>query len=314
MRAFVLTTLFLFLSVVAFAEPVKILFGGDVTLNETYVSIAKESRKNPGFSFEGIRELIDESDFFVINLETAVTDSDRPIPKKFNFKMKKENLGILKAGRVNLVSLANNHSFDYGRRGLEDTLKALSDFGIAQIGAGNSLEEARRAHRVELKGRKISFLAYGNMNEYPEAEKFVAYRHTEHVVSDVAREKREWADFVIVFFHWGVERDLKPRQREIDLARATIRAGADAIVGSHPHVVQPIEYFEGKPVVYSLGNFIFGGNSRGPDKGLLAQIVISDEGKAEVRGIEVQIGPLTTKYQPKEIKKRIYVADQTASP
>lgn len=284
------------------AEPVKVLFGGDVTLGKTYQSITQETRENPGFSFERLRSLIDSSDFLVINLENAVTSNGIPIPKKFNLSMQKEELSVLKAGRVNLVSLANNHTFDYGKRGLQETMEALTESGIPWIGAGNSLKEARHAHRVVLKGKRVSFLAYGNMNEHPEAEKFVAYRHTKNVVEDVMREKNEWAEFVIVFFHWGVERDTQPRQREITLAKMTIDAGADAIVGSHPHVPQPIKWYKGKPIAYSLGNFIFGGNRRGPEKGLLAEITLNDDNSVDMRGISIQICPQITRYQPHVIE------------
>ena len=299
-KIFILVLSLLISATSIFAEPITILFGGDVTLGKTYRSIAHDAHKNPGFSWEKLRGVIDASDYFVINLETAVTDHTIPIPKKFNFSMQKEELEVLKAGRVDLVSLANNHTFDYGKKGLDDTLEALREYDIPHIGAGASLTEARRAHRVVLKGRHVSFLAYGNMCEHVDVQNFVAYRRTNHVTDDIEREKNEWADFVIVFFHWGVERETKPRQQEIALAQAAISAGADAIVGSHPHVVQPIEWFKGKPIAYSLGNFIFGGNRGGPNMGMLAEIQLNDN-SVSMRGIPIEISPKTTKYQPRII-------------
>ena len=291
----------LLLSFPVFAgSDIKLLFAGDTTLGGVYHSLANDAQRNPGFSFQKLAPRIAASDYFILNLETTVTEHEGKIPKKFNFKMGSSDLAILAAGRVNLVSLANNHTFDYGTQGLFDTLDALDGAGIAHVGAGRTLSAARTAHRATLKGKTFAFLAYGNMNEHAAAEQYVAYRHTKHVVDDIQQEKLAGVDYVVVFFHWGVERDTVPRAQEILLAHTAVDAGADIIVGAHPHVPQPLEIYKGKPIAYSLGNFIFGGNRRGIQEGLMVEATIHTNGAITMLPIPLIIDPQKTHYQPYE--------------
>lgn len=277
------------------AQEIKLLFGGDVTFGDTYHNIAKIG-KNYGYSFEKLMPLINSSDYFVINLETSVTEHNKKFPKEFNFKAHKEDLKILKAGKVSAVSIANNHIYDYGRKGLFDTFAALEEYGIPYFGAGKTYEKAREAHRVTIKGKKFSFLAFGNNGADTSISNYVLHRNSGDIAKLVKREK-QFSDYVIVFFHFGIELAKKPNVDQIYLAHLCIDNGADAVIGGHPHVTQPSEIYKGKPIAYSLGNFIFGGNANGPRYGMLYMVTIASK-NVTGKEIPIVVSGGVTKYRP----------------
>lgn len=264
-----------------------VLFAGDVTLGfhyEEYVDerISKGTPKDRALTwgFDKVGELTRAADLFVANLECPFTERGTKIAKNFNFKARPELVATLEAGGVDVVSLANNHLMDYGVEGLVDTLATLDAAKIRHFGAAESLSAARAPTVVEVKGIKLAFLGYfflGDRNIEPpeviavEGQPGVAGHFkdlallTAWVQEDV-RAARKKADLVIPFFHWGREGtpNLEPYQPK--LAKAAIDAGAAAVIGSHPHVLQGMELYKGAPIVYSLGNFVFGGNWNPRDK------------------------------------------------
>ncbi len=282
------------------AQEIKLLFGGDVTLGDNYHDIANIGT-NVGYSFQKLKPLIDSSDYFVVNLETTVTESTKRNPKLFNFKTPKSDLAILKAGRVNAVSVANNHAYDFGKSGLFDTFDALKEYNIPYVGGGKDYNSARKALRIVIKGKKISFLAFGN-NDDESSYTYLLHRREENIKAMIKIEKLV-SDVVVVLFHFGVEMDKNPRTEEIALAHQCINSGADVVVGSHPHVVQPVEIYRGKPIAYSLGNFIFGGNRKGPKTGMLLSITILNK-KIFFKKIMICVDPVETRYQPYIIENK----------
>ncbi len=204
-----------------------------------------------------------QADVRVANLECVVATSGKAIDKPWTFKAHPRVLPLLKQ-HVDVVSLANNHSGDFGPGAFAEMLQRLDGVGLPYFGGGRSLREAHQPRIIERKGLKIALLGYDEM--FPRRFEAgpdvpgVAWSEDAQVAFDI-REARKQADIVIPFMHWGQEHEPKAHARQRQLARLMIDAGADAVVGTHPHVVQDVERYRGKPIVYSLGNFVFDGFS-----------------------------------------------------
>lgn len=282
-----------------------VLVAGDVTLGfhyEEYVDeqVKKGKQKDAllAWGFEKVRGLTTRADLFVVNLECPFTARGEKLPKNFNFRARPELVAALSAGGVDLASLANNHLVDYGPEGLFDTINTLDTHGIAHFGAGRTLAEARAPAIVERKGVTLAFLGYfflGDRNIEPaqviatDAQPGVAGHFSDTAAlkamleADV-RAARRRADHVIPFFHWGREGRGQPEPYQQELARAAIEAGASAVLGSHPHVLQGVEVYQGAPIAYSLGNFVFGGNWDPKDKKTaLLELVVTKRAVKAVR-------------------------------
>jgi len=269
------------------ARPITLLAGGDVTLGHNHQKYFDEqlakgrSREDLlAYGFKEVRALGDAADLFVVNLECPFTEGGEKLAKNFNFRARPELVGALVAGGVDVVSLANNHLMDYGPQGLVDTLVALEAARIPYFGAGRNLAEARRPAIVTVGGVRVALLGYfflGERNiEPPEvyatdstpgvAGHFSDVDAMERMLREDILAARARADVVLPFFHWGREGTYVPEPYQVRLAHAAIDAGAAGVLGSHPHVLQAMELYRGAPVVYSLGNFVFGGNWNPRDK------------------------------------------------
>jgi poly-gamma-glutamate synthesis protein (capsule biosynthesis protein) len=167
---------------------------------------------------------------------------------------------------IDIVTIANNHIFDFGEEGFFDTISYLDSIGVKHVGAGRNADEAYRPVVMKVRGRRVGFLAYYGGGEAPGAgthRSGVARRELRRIVSAIAGLKQEaLADYIVVNLHWGTEKAKAPDEGQRAFARALVRAGADAVIGHHPHVLQGIERYHGGLIAYSLGNLIFGGNSR----------------------------------------------------
>ncbi|MBK7424955.1 MAG: CapA family protein [Propionivibrio sp.] len=241
------------------AYPVRLVFVGDVMLDEGPGRVIKSGR-DPLAPFAA--ELRD-ADFTIGNLECPIATQGQPLVSKiFSFRADPRVVPLLK-GRFDALSLANNHSGDYGKAAFLQTLSHLEQAGIAYFGGGHDLASAHAPLWIERQGLCIAVLGYNEFKprsfeagaDYPG----VAWSEDSQVVSDIRAARAAGADLVIPFMHWGWEREPEPSQRQRQLARTMIDAGADVVVGSHPHVTQGAEYYRGKLIVYSLGNFVFDG-------------------------------------------------------
>lgn len=274
------------------------LFGGDVTLADAYPELAPAPYTDLMWPFMRLQDIFSAMDIVMVNCEAAITTSDDAADKQFVFKMDPRLVGSLVAGGIDIVTLANNHVFDYGVQGLRDTLQALDQAGVAHVGAGMSLREARRPVFRDIKGRRVAFLAYGNYSAAEPGKPGVAYRYRKHVARDVRKAKAHGADIVVVNFHWGIELAPEPQESDRTLAYLAVDSGADVVIGHHPHVVQPIEFYRGKLIAFSLGNFIFGGNSKRPSDSILLHVTIDARGEIGYRVVDIRIDPRQTRYQP----------------
>ena len=237
-------------------------FGGDCVLAEYYEQFVGN---DIGLAFRDFN-LLKDPDIAMVNLESPVTTRGEKVSKPFNFRTKPEYLQVLKDAGVDIVNIANNHIFDYGKVGLFDTIEYLDSSAIGHVGAGRNRFEAHKPVIFSKYGRSIAFLGYYEGGEAPAAgnnRPGVAKRTIELIRKDIrALKKSGGINFIVINLHWGIEKASVPEPWQIQFGRQVIDAGADAVIGHHSHVLQGIERYKSGVIVYSLGNLIFGGNSR----------------------------------------------------
>lgn len=218
---------------------------------------------NGGDPFQPFATRLDKADIRIANLECVIAEGGKVLDKPWTFRASTDALPLLK-NHVDAVSLANNHAGDYGKAAFAEMLTRLQQASLPYFGGGMDWREAHQPRIIKRKGLKIALLGYNEFfpREFEAGEKLPgsAWSEDEQVVYDI-RQVRKQADIVIPFMHWGQEHEPIANDRQRELARLMIDAGADAVVGTHPHVVQDTETYRGKPIIYSLGNFIFDGFS-----------------------------------------------------
>jgi poly-gamma-glutamate synthesis protein (capsule biosynthesis protein) len=237
-------------------------FAGDCLLGAHYEAAAAT---NPAMAFEGF-DLFRSSDIAVVNLENPITTRGTKVTKPFNFRMHPRFVSVLTQAGIGVVSIANNHVFDYGEQGLLDTFSYLDSAGIRYVGAGRTKADAHRPYFFNRNGRNVAILAYyggGEARVATDRQSGVARRELGAISADVrALRLADRAMYIVVILHWGTEKAETPDAVQQSFARALIDAGVDAVIGHHPHVLQGIERYRNGVIVYSLGNFLFGGNGR----------------------------------------------------
>jgi poly-gamma-glutamate synthesis protein (capsule biosynthesis protein) len=256
----IFAALFLFITIASAAEQdIRMLFVGDVMLDEVPGKVIKQGG-NPFRSFDA---LFKRADVRIGNLECVVGNTGKAEDKPYVFRAHPRVTKLLKR-YFNAVSLANNHTGDYGPVAFSNMLDILDRDGVAYFGGGKEIRSAHQPYIVEIKGKKIAILGYNEF--FPRSFEALsdragtAWSDDDYVVHDIKKAKNEYhADIVIVYPHWGWEYEKQATSRQERLAHLMIDAGADVIVGGHPHVTQNIEVYKGKPIFYSLGNFVFNG-------------------------------------------------------
>lgn len=255
-----LVLLLLSLKAVADAPVVSIAFVGDIMLDDAPGKVIRQGRD----PFAPFAAILQAADYRIGNLECVVARGGTAEPRKpYVFRAHPRVLPVLRR-HFDAVSLANNHSGDYGSAAFGEMLGRLDKAGIAYFGGGHTLAEAHAPLLVDRKGLRIALLGYNEFFPRSFEAEFdkpgVAWSEDEQVVLDIRRACSEHrADLVIPVMHWGWELEPLAGERQRRLARLMIDAGADAVVGGHPHVTQDIETYRGKPIIYSLGNFVFDG-------------------------------------------------------
>lgn len=242
---------------------VRLAFCGDIYLSN-YVLNAYDAGGVNGILDQRLLDAGRNADLFIANEEFPFGTTGEAAPdKQFTFRVDPSRCRILKEIGVDLVSLANNHTLDYGRDCLAETFDTLDRNGIDYMGAGADLNRASRLMTYEINGMKLGFLAASRViPEYSwnasetQSGLLTAYDPTALLSAVRAAEKQ--CDFTAVYLHWGIERNTEPEAYQTELAKQLADAGADLVIGSHPHVLQPIRFDHGVPVVYSLGNYLFG--------------------------------------------------------
>lgn len=206
--------------------------------------------QDPAYFFQNVQPVFAQDDLTIVNMEGTLTEETTREPKQFAFKGDAEYAKILTAGAVEAANLANNHSFDYGKKSYEDTITALEAEGISSFGY-------ERTAVMDIKGVKVGLAGVYELAEHIDCK--------QDLLDNIASLKEQGAQIIIVSFHWGQEKENVPNDVQVELAHAAVDNGADLVLGHHPHVLQGIEEYKGKNIVYSLGNFCFGGNSAPSD-------------------------------------------------
>ena len=280
---------------------------GDINLADDWYTMEAAAQRG-GVSdciSENARSELAAADISVVNNEFVYEDGETPLAgKTYTFGAATENVKLLKIFSADLVTLANNHVYDYGEEGLISTLDTLDGAEIPYVGAGRNLEEASAIKYFVVKGRKIAFVSA------TEIEKFAKYTKeaTENspgviktidtsLFCSVIAEAKANADYVVACVHWGIEgkNDFEAEQRR--MAEDYVKAGADVVIGGHPHRLQGVEFIEDTPVAYSLGNFWF---STGTIYTTIAQIRIDESGELSLYMIPCIQQNLTTSILTEE--------------
>ena len=267
-------------------QTVKITATGDCTLGATqthgYAGSFHEYYDKYGqdYFFKNIRSIFEQDDFTLINLECVLSNATERVEKTWNLKGKPEYVGIMTDSSVEGASLGNNHTFDYGQQGLDDTREVLNKAGII-FGFNDHVDTY-----TTKDGIKIGIVSASQLS--------ADETHANYIRDGIAELREEGADLVIACCHWGIEGDHYPNDYQQKLAHQVIDWGADLLVGTHPHVLQGMELYNGKMICYSLGNFCFGGNKNPADKNtaIYQQAFTLINGELQP-GIDAQIIPCT---------------------
>ena len=219
-------------------------FDYDTSLNAYYENYGAD------YFLQNVKDIFSADDLTIANFEGTLTDSDEREDKTFAFKAPASYASILTGGSVEAVNTANNHSHDYGEQSFDDTLAALDDAGIVHFGYDETAV-------MDVKGIKVGLVGIYELYDHLERE--------QQLKDNIAKVKADGAQLIVAIFHWGNETETVPDSNQTTLGRIAIDEGADLVCGHHPHVLQGIETYKGKNIVYSLGNFCFGGNSSPSD-------------------------------------------------
>lgn len=275
-------------------------FTGDMLLSSLYGQRAAgnfldyAAKREPEYFLQNIRPIFEADDFTVVNLETVLTDrvltpKEKDTDPAYWFRGPAANTAVLTSSGVEAVSLANNHTGDYGAAGLKDTVKAVTDAGLEY---GNN----DRTFYLEKNGYRVAVICHGLWLE----------RQANDIVRRV-RASEEDSDFQIVFYHGGTENVHAPEAWRVRASRRLVDAGADLVLGNHPHVLQPREVYQGADIVYSLGNFCYGGSRRPENRTIIYQLTLQvKEGKladavSEIIPCYVHTGAKVNNYCPAPI-------------
>ena len=257
-------------------QEATLLFAGDLFLTDLLQSKYNQQGISAAAS-DSLLSVLREADIFMLNEEFPFGTTGEPMEEKeYTFRVDPSYNTVLSELGVDIVTLANNHMLDFGRGPLTETLNTLDQAGIAHVGAGENIDEAKALKTFEMDGRTIGFL--GASRVIPEhswnassgsSGLFTTYDAAALV--EQIQKAEESCDFTVVYVHWGIEKNTQPEEYQKTLARQYIDAGADAVIGAHPHVLQGIEFYQGKPIFYSLGNFIF---SNGAYETMLVELTV----------------------------------------
>ena len=295
-------------------EQVTLLFGGDILFDDSYAVMNRLRQRENGIydcMDEALLKEMRDADIFMLNNEfTYTARGTATAGKSYTFRSKPENIAMLNDLGVDIVSLANNHAYDFGEISLLDTLETLSGAGIPYVGAGKNLEEAVRPTYFIANDIKIAYLSATQIERLDNPDTREATETSPGVFRCWNPEKllaaiktaKENSDFVVVYVHWGTENESNPDWAQLEQAPLLAEAGADLIVGDHTHCLQGIAFCGDTPVIYSLGNFWF--SSKTLDTGLL-KVAITKQGMKSVQFLPAQQDDCKTSLLANSEKERV---------
>ncbi len=294
-----------------------VCFAGDINLAEEWgTTIFMDGQPN------GIKDCISpellshmqDADIMCLNNEfTFTTRGEKLAGKLYHFRANPKRVEVLKEMGVDIVKLANNHACDYGSQSLLDTMDTLKNAGIEYVGAGSNLQEAMTPVYIEVDGKTVAFVAASRAEkniktpQATETEPGILRCYDTELFIETIKEADENADFVLAYVHWGTEYSHELEEVQLTSGKEYLDAGADAIIGAHSHCLQGMEYYEGKPIIYSLGNYWF--NEKTLDTMLLELHFYGDDsnGQLEVKIVPaIQADYKTTIVTDESEKERVF--------
>jgi poly-gamma-glutamate capsule biosynthesis protein CapA/YwtB (metallophosphatase superfamily) len=265
---------------------------GDVSLDPGYIQ--SFVTQGYGYAWSGLDGSFRRDDLTVVNVECPVTDRGTQLDKEFSFHGTPAALPAMRAAGVDVGSLANNHAYDRGPDGVVDSIRNLRSAGIAAVGAGKDQAQALRPVTFQIRGWNVAVLGFDEvldpLDEVAGPDKpGTAAGHDFHLMVEAVKAASARADIVVVMIHWGVELDSQPRAYQIEEGHRLIDAGADVIFGAHSHRLQAMSTYHGRPIFWSLGNFVWPNLSTDGSTTAIAQVAVSANGRFTGRLLPVFI-------------------------
>lgn len=292
-----------------------IVFTGDVELSE-YVQANYDNAGIGGVLSDSLLETLQNATYLMINNEFCFSERGEKADKQFTFRVNPNHVKLLQDMGVDVAGLANNHSLDFGREALSDTFDTLTEAGIEFVGAGNDLDEAAKLVTfTDDMGRTFGFMASSHVIPTYDWDikcagpgVFTFYDETELLKR--VEEYSKQVDYLFVMTHWGVERTIELESYQVNDAHKLIDAGAAAVIGMHSHCLQPVEYYNGHPIFYSLGNFVFNTNIK---DGAAVEFTISENNDLNVKMIPIVASGAKTS-EAVEVNPDIFKTIENMSP
>jgi len=265
---------------------------GDVSLDPSQIPAFRTHGYE--WAWSGLGGLFGRDDLTMVNLECPATDIVDPEPKLFTFRCDPGALPAARRAGVDVLSQANNHAYDQGPAGLVDSLDAIRAAGLASVGAGADESEALRAARFEVRGWTVAVVGIDQVLDPLDQvagpnKPGTAAGHDFQLALRAVRDAAASSDLVFVMIHWGVELEARPRPYQVRQAHRMVDAGADVIFGSHPHVLQPLETYRGRPIFYSLGNLVWLRISEEASATAVAEVVVAPDGTIKAKMLPIEI-------------------------
>ncbi|WP_110112176.1 CapA family protein [Bacillus sp. CGMCC 1.16541] len=276
-------------------DEITLTMVGDIMMGRHIKEITE--RYGEDFIFRNVKGFFEESDYVSGNYEHPVIKGEEntydKLDKSIHLSSNEKDLQTVKDAGFDVLSLANNHTMDFGVKGLEDTMQAFKKNQVDYVGAGNNMDEAKQAISYkEVDGVRIATVGFNDVlvaGMKADQNRPGVLDADPDVIFEVIQNAKDNADLVVVNAHWGQEYDVEPSPRQEGLAKAMVDAGADIIVGHHPHVVQSFDVYNGAVIFYSLGNFVFDQGWSNTKNSAMVQYHLNKQGEATVDVIPMQI-------------------------
>jgi hypothetical protein len=265
---------------------------GDVSLDPSQIPAFRTHGYD--WAWSGLGGLFGRDDLTMVNLECPVTDIVDPEPKAFTFRCDPQALPAARRAGVDVMSQANNHAYDQGPAGLVDSVDTIRGAGLTSVGAGADEAAALRAARFEINGWTVAVVGIDQVLDPLDqvagpTKPGTAAGHDFRLALRAVRDAAASSDLVLVMIHWGVELEARPRAHQFRQAHRMVDAGADVVFGAHPHVLQPMETYRGRPIFYSLGNLVWPRISKEASVTAVAEVIVAPDGTIRARMLPVEI-------------------------
>ncbi len=280
-------------------KEISIVAVGDVMLGSHVIGVIEQ--RGVEYPFAKTSGYLESAHVAIANLEAPFTSRGEPFEKKFNFKVPPRFARSLVLGGIDAVTLANNHTLDYGLEGLSNTMETLDTLGVFYSGAGMNAQQAHEPVVLNVDGKRVALFGYSMTfpTEFYATKDSVgtAYPEPERLRASLTKW-RDKVDFIVTSFHWGAEKRETPKQYQVEFAHLAIDSGSDLVLGHHPHVLQGLEIYKDRLIAYSLGNFAFGSYSRHAADSIILKVYLGENGLVSAFCVPINVNNVEVEFQP----------------